>query len=78
MISGSPNTYKRTALKLRHGGRKRLSLIQMVMLTHFKAGFEKRNVASTAPKHLGLRQSAPSSFSFQGMPIESSLLLLVA
>ena len=29
-------------LKLRHGGRKRLSLIQMVLLTHLKAGFGKR------------------------------------
>ena len=66
------------------GEGKRLSLIQMVLVTHLKAGFEKSGLTAvvivmvTGSRYLSLRQGAPSSFSFQRMRNESSLCLLVA
>jgi hypothetical protein len=39
MMMIAAQTYKRTTPKMRRGGRKRLSLIKMVLLRHLKAGF---------------------------------------
>jgi len=41
MMMIAAQTYKRTTPKMRRGGRKRLSLIKMVLLRHLKAGFGK-------------------------------------